>query len=289
MITNSPIVRLIILYAPSTEFNIRSCFAFASIGTSIHQRSDQSRITVLEIKPDTSDDKKERWNATQKMYFETITDEFIESFQSRAVWLLPTILKNAKVFSNAASIVLNNQRTGDQLGIILAAYFSLTSESEISFDNAIKWMHEQDFSEEKLANETRDEIKLINHLMSCETSVEGAYGIIKRTIGELVIIARGDVVSQSESTLISEELANTTLKRLGFKVKNYCIYVSDNSEKIRNFLINTSYTRNYHTILRRVETAEKVSNTTFGAYIKSNAIKIDTRSVFGEFENPGLN
>jgi len=272
----------------ATEFNIRSCFAFASIGTSIHQRSDQSRITVLEIKPDTSENKKERWTETQKMYFNTVTPEFVESFQSRSVWLLPTILKNAKIFSNAASIVLNNQRTGDQLGILLAAYFSTTSESEISFENAIKWMQEQDFSEEKMANETRDEIKLLNHLMNCETSVEGAFGLIKRTLGELIIIARGDVVSQSESDRISEQLADITLKRIGLKVKNHCLYISENSEKIRGFLTNTAYVRNYHTILKRVETAEKVNNTTFGSYTKANAIKIDTREIFGEFENPGL-
>jgi len=272
----------------ATEFNIRSCFAFSSIGTAIHQRSDKSRITVLEIKPDLSIDKKERWVETQKIYFETATPEFIEAFQSRAVWLLPTILKNAKTFSNAASIVLNNQRTGDQLGILLAAYYSLTSESEISFDNAIEWMKKQDLIEEKMANDTRDEIKLINHLMSCETSVETIYGIAKRTIGELVIIARGDVVGEKEMRLISEDLANITLKRIGMKVNGFSLIVSDNSEKISKFLENTSYSRNYQSILKRVETSEKLIDATFGGYIKSNATKIDTRAIFGEMENPGI-
>lgn len=273
----------------ATEFNIRSCFAFSSIGAAIHQRSDQSRITVLEIKPDLSEDKKQRWTDTLKMYFETVSKEYVQSFQSRSVWLLPTILKNAQIFSNAASIVLNNQRTGDQLGILLAGYYSLTSESEISLETAMKWMISQDLSDEKLANETRDEIKLINHLMSCDTEVETVYyGRIKRTIGELVIIARGDVISENESYRINSELANETLKRLGMKVSGFCLIISDNSEKIKRFLENTSYSRNYHTILRRVETAEKIINTTFGGHIKSNATKIDTRAIFGEFENPGI-
>lgn len=273
----------------AAEFNIRSCFAFSSIGAAIHQRSDQSRITVLEIKPDLSEDKKQKWTDTQKMYYETVTDEFIEGFQSRSVWLLPTILRNAKIFSNAASIVLNNQRTGDQLGILLAAYYSLTSESDISFDNAIKWMVEQDLSEEKLANETRDEIKLINHLMGCDAEVETVgYGKIRRTLGELIIIARGDVMPDGEMNMLNADLANATLKRLGMKVQGFCLVVSDNSEKIRKFLENTSYSRNYHTILRRVESSEKIINTTFGSYIKSNATKIDTRAIFGEIENPGI-
>jgi len=266
----------------AAEFNIRSCFAFSSIASAIHQRSDQSRITVLEILPDLSDDKKERWTETLKMYYETVTDEYIEGFQSRSVWLLPTILRNAKVFSNAASIVLNNQRTGDQLGIILSAYYSLTSESEISLESATKWMIEQDLSEEKLANESRDEIKLINHLMGCDTEVETPYGKVKRTIGELVIIGRGDFISDEESSRISADLANSTLKRLGMKTSGVYLIISDNSEKIRKFLENTSYSRNYHTILRRVESSEKLNNTTFGSYIKSNAVKIDTRLIFGE-------
>jgi putative DNA primase/helicase len=269
----------------AAEFNIRSCFAFSSIASAIHQRSDQSRITVLEILPDLSDNKKERWTETLKMYYETVTDEYIEGFQSRSVWLLPTILKNSKTFSNAASIVLNNQRTGDQLGILLAAYYSLTSESEISFDNAIEWMIKQDLSEEKLANESRDEIKLINHLMQCDTEVETSYGKVKRTIGELVIISRGDFISDAESSRISSDLANDTLKRLGMKTSGVYLIISDNSEKIKKFLENTSYSRNYHTILRRVESSEKLNNTTFGSYIKSNAVKIDTRLIFGEIEN----
>ena len=270
------------------EFNIRSCFAFSSIGAAIHQRSDQSRITVLEIKPDLSENKKQKWEETLKMYFETVTDDFIEAFQSRSVWLLPTILRNAKTFANAAAIVLNNQRTGDQLGILLAAYYSLTSESDISFDNAIKWMVEQDLSEEKLSNESRDEIKLINHLMSCDTEVETAYGKLRRTIGELAIIARGDIVSEIESARINSDLANDTLKRLGMKIQGFSLVISDNSEKVRKFLENTSYARNYHTILRRVDGSEKLNNTTFGGYIKSNATRIDTRVIFGEIENPGI-
>ena len=272
----------------ATEFNIRSCFAFASIGTSIYQRSDQSRITVLEIKPDDSENKKEKWTETQKMYFEIATDEYIQAFQSRSVWQLPTILKNAKTFANAASIATGNQRTGDQLGILLSGYHSLISEREISFKEATTIVDTLNLSEEKLANETRDEIKLLNHLMDCEVSVEGVYGPIKRTLGELVIIARGDIVSQRESAKINEDLANDTLKRLGIKVQNYCLYFSVSSEKIRGLLTNTSYVRNYHTILRRVETAEMKSNTTFGSYTKTNAVKIDTRVIFGDLENPGI-
>ena len=272
----------------ASEFNIRSCFAFSSIGSAIHQRSDASRITVLEIKPDTSENRKQKWVETQKIYYETVTPEYIEAFQSRIVWLLPTILKNARVFSSAAAIVLNNQRTGDQLGIILAAYYSLTSESEIKLERAMEWMISQDFSEEKLANDTRDEIKLINHLMACEVEVESTYGRLKRTVGEVVIIARGDIVSDAEKARISEDIAKETLIRSGMKLHGRNLYISDSSEKIRKLLENTSYMKNYQAILKRVETAEKVSDIAFGGYVKSNATMIDTYAIFGDTMNPGI-
>jgi putative DNA primase/helicase len=273
----------------AAEFNIRSSFAFSSIGANIHQRSDQSRITVIEIKPDESLNRKEKWIETQKMYHELVTDEYIEGFQSRNVSMLPTILSNAKVFSSAASIVMNNQRTGDQLGILLAGYYSLTSDSEISFQKALEWLKVQDLAEEKLQNESRDEVKLINHLMRCEAQIETiGYGRITRTIGELIINSRGDILKENESLMIPRDLSDATLKRIGIKVINGYMLISDNSEKIVKYLENTSYSKNYHTILKRIDGAEKVSNTTFGGFVKSNATKINTKIVFGLENDPGI-
>lgn len=272
----------------AAQFNIRSCFAFASIGANLTQRSDISRITVIEIKKDDSPNAKEKWHETLDMYGKTVTDEFVQAFQSRAVMMLPTILKNAAVFSNAAAAELDNQRTGDQLGALLAGAYSLTSDNVISFEDAKKWIKERDWSEERLQESTRDEIKVVNKIMDAEAHVETTVGIKTRTIGELIVISRGDTVSEYESGLIPVDLAKMTLRRLGMKVEDRFVIFSDNSEFISKALTDTAYRKNYHTILSRVDGAEKVDPTTFASGIKSRAVKISTETIFGEYKNPGI-
>jgi putative DNA primase/helicase len=272
----------------ASQFNIRSCFAFASIGANLSQKSDISRISVLELQKDKSPDKQQKWKETLKMHSEIITDDFVQKFQSRSIMMLPTILKNASVFSNAVGSELDNQRTGDQLGIILAGAYSLTSDSLISMEAATAWIKEKDWTEERLHESTRDEIKIINKIIDSETTVEATYGKITRTIGEIVIIARGDVVTQSESNFISEDLANITLRRLGIKLEGFNIIFSDNSEYISKVLSDTPYRKNYNTILCRMDSAIKMEPTTFASGIKSRAVKISTLEIFGDYENPGI-
>lgn len=272
----------------AAQFDLRSCFAFASILSSLSQRSDISRITVLELKKDLRENHREIWEETLSMYHATITEDYINAFQSRAVMLLPTILKNAATFSTAAAVELDSQRTGDQLGALLAGAYSLTSDSEISLEDARKWIKERDWSAEKLLESTRDEVKIINKIMDSETTVETVgHGKITRTIGELIIIARGDVVNYSEAVIISEELAKATIRRLGLRLDGFSLVVSDTSEYVSKLLQNTPYSKNFNTILCRIDGAQKMEPTTFASGIKSRAVKIDTRTIFGDYQNPG--
>jgi len=266
----------------ATQFNMRSVFAFASIGANITQRSDASRISVLELKADLSTDKKERWSETLNMFHGAITEEFVQAFQSRAVYMLPTILKNAATFSNAAAAELDNQRTGDQLGALLAGAYSLTSDSVISFEDAKKWIRERDWSEERMVENTKDEIKVLNRIINADTAVETEVGPKRRTIGELIVAARGDHRNPHESALITQENAGITLKRLGIRVEGTDVIFSDTSEYISKVLTNTAYSKNYHTILSRVNGAVKMDKTTFGSYIKARATKISSHVIFDE-------
>lgn len=269
------------------QFDIKSCFAFASIGANLMQRSDISRITVLEIKPDISSQKQERWKETLAFYNENITDEYVKAFLSRSIALLPVILKNAKTFSNAAAAELDNQRTGDQLGALLAGAFSLTSSKIISFEDARNWIKERDWSEERMAEGTRDEIKVIHAIMNSETTVETLQGKYTRTVGELVVNARGDAMGPDDY-MITSQLAHNALKRIGLKLEGQMVLISDNSDFIRRALSQTAYSRNYHTMLVRIVGSSKIDGVTFGSFIASRATKIDTRIIFENLKNPGL-
>lgn len=265
------------------QFNIRSCFAFASIGANLTQRSDVSRITVLEIKPDMRPDKKKHWQETLDFYYSVVTEEFVKAFQSRAVMLMPTILANAKTFSNAAASELDNQRTGDQLGALLAGSYSLYSDNLISYEDAKKWIKERDWSEERLSESTRDEIKVLHKIMDSEIRVETTLGDKTRTVGELIIAARGDIRDALETGLISQERAIQVLKRIGIAIEGKHALFSDQSQFIKKVLYNTPYDKNYHTILSRVDNAVKVDNVMFGSHVKARATKIDTAEIFGPY------
>lgn len=275
-------------FGSAAQFDIRSCFAFASIGANLTQRSDISRITVLEIKPDVSDQKKEKWQETLSMYNDTVTEEYVQAFLSRSVSLLPVILKNAKTFSNAAAAELDNQRTGDQLGALLAGAYSLTSNKIISFEEARDWIKERDWSEERLQDHSRDEIKVINKIMDAEVNVEGIEGRITRTVGELILNARGDTMPHEEMFKVNQKIAETTLKRIGFRIEGQMVLISDNSDFVTRALSQTPYTKNYHTYLIRMNGAVKVEKTTFGSGVRARATKIDTRIIFENFGNPGI-
>lgn len=266
-------------------FDLKSCFAFASIGANLTQRSDISRISVLEIKEDSSPEKSARWKETQKMHHEIFTDQYSEGFRSRAIMMLPVILQNAKTFSAAAAAELGNQRAGDQIGALLAGAYSLASDKLISFEQATAWIQEKDWSAERLADSSKDEIKVINKIMDSETGVETSVGNRTRTIGELIMIIRGKV-SIDKEYLVTQESALIWLKRLGMKVETEFLIVSDNSEYIKRVLSNTAYSKNYHTILGRVNGAEKVDNTRFGSHIRSKATKIPLKEIFGDMDKP---
>lgn len=265
----------------ATQFNIRSCFAFASIGSNLTQRSDISRISVLEIKEDKRPDKKERWKETQDLYYTTITDDYVKAFQSRAVKMLPIILKNAKTFSAAAAAELDNQRQGDQLGSLLAGAYSLYSDSLISYENAKKWIKERDWTEEKMSDSTKDEVKVLNRIMSTDTRIETSLGDRTRTIGELIAAANGNDRTKFESELITQERAYELLNRIGIKVENGHVLFSDQSQFIKKSLYYTAWANNYPTMLARISGAEKIDSVKFGSQVWSRAVKIPSFEIFG--------
>ena len=66
------------------EYQIRSCFAFASIGVAANQRADTSRITSLELRKDNTDGGRERFEALKSLWAETVArPAYAEGIRSR--------------------------------------------------------------------------------------------------------------------------------------------------------------------------------------------------------------
>lgn len=263
----------------SVSYKIRSCFAFASISVQVAQQSDRTRVTVLGLKKAEQETGPQRWSELQRRYAEVMTDEFVSGLQARTIMLLPTILENARVFATAAAEVIGEQRAGDQLGSMLAGAYSLHSNKRISYDEAVKWLKDKDWSEEKALDKTRDEVSLLAHLMEQIISVETMNGRYDRNVGELVQTAANDPDTPVDFILPLE--ANARLKRNGMKVENDHLVISNTADSIKKVLANTPWAKNHNKILLRLDGATSMDTTRFGSGIQTRAVAIPLKVIFG--------
>lgn len=271
------------------KYRIRSCFAFASIGVTATQQSDKTRITLLTLKvPPDGKEKEENWAKLQKMHLDTINDEYAVNLQARTLNILPTIISNAAVFAKAATALLGKQRIGDQIGSLLAGAYSLSSNNKISYEDAVEWIKEKDWSEERELEESRDENRLLSHILErlirCETPNGGS---VERSIGELVGLCLG----KYDDPILTDTGAERILNRMGFKfhdefdkIKNDStpyLAISNTSGHIRKMLFNTPWASNWSKVLVRVDGGIDLATTRFTVTKTSRAVAIPVEFITG--------
>lgn len=268
----------------SRTYTMRSCFAFSSIGVHVNQQSDRSRFTMLGLQSFEGKRKKEDFMGFEHDWNKLVTDDFVKGLQSRTLELLPVILKNARTFADAVAAVIGQRRIGDQVGAMLAGAYSLTSSKEISYDDAVKWVQDRDWSEERGLELTKDEYQLFGKIMGHLTSLETETGRIERSIGEIILIAigmRGEFGTSPDS-------ARARLRRLGIIVKDDRILIANQSDGISNIIKDTAWSKNYNRILERLPNAERVEPRAYFPGIKSRGVSLPLSIVtdaIGEFKD----
>lgn len=249
-------------------YKIRSCFAFSSIGVQLNQQSDRSRFTMLGLMSFESFRTKEDFANFEKDWRSEIDDDYVKALQSRTMSLLPTIMKNARTFSDAAAHVIGNRRIGDQVGYMLAGAYSLGKTSEITYDDAVDWVKDKDWTEEKGLELTKDEHQLFAIIMGYVLKTDAEYGTIERSIGELILIAAGLL----DEIKLDRIPAAARLRRQGIMVKDNLIIISNTAPGIKVIVKNTSWGSNHNKILERLPNAVKVSPRTFYPGLQSRGV-----------------
>jgi putative DNA primase/helicase len=252
------------------DFNIKSCFALGSIAVQAAKAADKTRISVLAIKRILDQDEREdRWARLQEIHHRVLTAEFTARLQARTVRMLPTILENAKVFAAAAGAELGYQRTGDQIGTLIAGAYSLYSSGAVTYEQAVEWIRKRNWDEERGLDEQRDEQMLLQYLLEQMIRVEGQYSTIERSIGELIQVAAGkkyDTVATSD--------ASDRLSRHGFKVQDGYFVVSSTHEWVRRTLEKTAWANGHAKILARLEGAQQTVPLRFASGAVSRGVAI---------------
>ncbi len=233
----------------SVYYNIRSCFGFSSINSSLMQESDNSRVTVLELN---QDNKRHEFAEILASHEALFVDGYVESFYARAIKLAPVIRENAKVFARAIAVVLGEQRAGDQLGALLAGAYSLHSQKLLTSEQAREWVKEQDWNYEKAeAQEQSDEANLLHFLLSKTLRFRPTSSGVHSDVPIGVLI--DSVLAQNaENHDVPYGAAYSTLLYSGIKVENGEIIISNTSPHIKHLLSNTPWSLNHYRVLRRL-------------------------------------
>lgn len=234
----------------STRFKINSCFLFASIGVNTHHHADESRITVLSLKTDESDNREQKFKDLQRAVNNLLTEEYCGNFKTRIYNMIPTIIESSKVFSMLIAGKMKSQRFGDQLGILLAGAYALFSDNIVTEEIAEKWISKIDFSDEEEKKEINDEQKCLNAIVQSMIRINNT----DYTIGELISCC----YQQESVNGISVADSDITLRRYGIRYQEEfkSLFIGSNNNNLKKLLQNTPYSVNYTRMLRRIKGAE---------------------------------
>jgi putative DNA primase/helicase len=253
-------------------YTVKSCFAFASIGMTATQQSDRSRISILGLQLEPDQQRRQDTKEHLEKYVKRLNKEYCRRFQARVLRLSSVILDNTKTFSAAAGQVLENQRLGDQIGPLLAGAYSLFTRKRINYEDALQWVREKDWTEERTLSENRDETRLFNFLMQQMIRVETGKASVTRTVSELCVLS----VPLDDDAAVTSDVADQTLRRYGFIVRDKRIFISNQSSHLRSMLRTTPWPNNYSKILLRMEGAQAEEPLSFlGAKCRSVSVPLN--------------
>lgn len=174
----------------SIDFVTRSCFCLSSINTSIHHRADESRITMLMLMPNARLDRENHYEGLMADINAWFTTEFASALFVRTVENIGTLLKNIKVFTDAAAIVFKNRRAADQIGAMLAGFYLCHNTREVTLAEAREFILARNWDDHVTTNGAPDEDRLFQFLMTRKIRVIGNGVNTEVTIGQACEEAR---------------------------------------------------------------------------------------------------
>jgi putative DNA primase/helicase len=238
------------------SFTIRSMFLLCSISTALKQGADQSRFAQLTLRNPSFMPKAERlahWSALDAEITRVCTAEAGHRMMLRMVRQIPIIRDSVAVFRRAAAERFDSQRQGDQYGTLLAGAWSLMNSRLATIEDAYELIDANNWDAYKEQSEA-DEERCLQHILQHQIRVEGDRGsAYSRTIWELVELARGTAASME----IGPVAAESHLGRIGVKVEDGRLVISNTSKALRRILDGTPWADCYPTVLCRLPGAKK--------------------------------
>jgi putative DNA primase/helicase len=260
----------------STGTTVRSCFCLAAIRDPLTQAADQSRFSVLEVRPSTAA-AAQKWKKTSVPLADAICDPaFSRRFRGRVFARLPDLLATVLVCSEVAGQVFGDQRMGDQIGALVAGAWLLTHDGIPTAAQAETEIRALDLHEDMdRAAESSDEQACLSAILEAHIKVDGTAWHGDASVGELVRFvvdvnawnaSKGTPLAPGEEdkgqpTLtggVSLKDAERTLGMYGLRVADGGLLISNTNEMLkRKIMAHTTWSRGWSKVLERLPGATK--------------------------------
>lgn len=226
-------------------FRMRSMFLLGSINVSLNGAADESRFSVVQLA------KGKRTAAEFDEYARRVgtllTRDYCAAIRARSYAMIPTIRANAAVLAAAVGDLLGSQRTGDQVGTLLAGYCSLLSDAVLTPGEAAAMVAGLDFTDAREADDVSDSDLCLQTILQAQVRVDEDGRLVTRTLGELVQSAAYD------GLLGAVAGSNDALARFGIRVADGYLYISNNHSELKRIMRDTAWAAGWRRVLARID------------------------------------
>jgi putative DNA primase/helicase len=269
---------------------IRSCFCLASIAVGVRRRADETRVTVLAMRRQSTDTDEDRakaarqFAAVQRMAEDVCTPEYSAGLIARSCKMAKVIRENAETFAIAVSQALGSRRTGDQLGTLLAGYWSLWRDDAVTLADAAEYAWSLHLNALAPDPESQDEHRCLAHLLEQTLRVDVPNKApLERSIGELIDAAGDGKDSDGRASDVPHDIADATLRRHGIRVTTDGLSISNTHSAIARLLAGTPWAGKWNVFLRRLPGATAPDRAvTFPGRVVSRVTEIPWSAITGE-------
>jgi putative DNA primase/helicase len=223
-------------------WHIRSMFCLSSIQVGVKHQADTERVSILTLRPKLTNGRAgEQWEALRDEIHSLVTrqPDISGRLFRRTLDQLPTVLANVEVFKAVAARHFKSQRSGDQLGTLLAGCFALFS-SKLATEEDAEWVIKNYVWTEHVESDTSDESA---RALECVVARPIWCGSRKVTVIELVNVARGG--RAPEGLEITALEANQALQRHSMKVdeSGRFLMIAPGYQEFLDLMVDTNYSR----------------------------------------------
>jgi len=273
----------------AVKYNATSSFCFASIKPAVDNQADRTRVAMLSLIADKSEEGLARFEQINRAYKDIITDDTPERLLMRGYNRIIDIIKAVDIFQARMALKLGGNRSGDQYGTLLAGAWCAQLDDVPTVEQADMIISGIDWEVEREELEQTDSMRcltlLLQHKLRIQIGIDRPiyYDLLMQ---DLIHIASGR--SRSEDYRhIDRSSAQIEIRKFGILTDGQWVYIANSSVQIRNDVLRgTAWAINYNKVLKnlsgamRLETPKQI----FMSGAPSRGIKIPVDTVLGQAE-----